>query len=569
MEAVEGLTCLRVAASAVDKETAMHPAFDIRMLYAAHSDLIPYARDLGLNWVVPVSMGHKGQAPEDDPPVIMPGYPRLAARRRALESRIRAEQGRTRRMIALSKRHGLKVMLHSYEPSLPEGFLEAYPSLYSRELHEYLQAGPPVVRRNRQLCVARPEVREALAAKMEELIRIFPDIDAFSYTNNESSSTTKLIHRCDYCRNLSFARMMKHLHDALAEGIRRSGRPVRLFDRCWGAHETDFMYYDRFNKMIQFGITEGDKSWMQAYAEVFRPPRLHFVPSRDNPAYIRLMQSVDTGFLYKASWADCNIHHPLNPWIGAYKGHDQICELSFEMLRDASRDFYVMGRELQRRARLARRRGVNGLAAVPMSWGAQERWGDFSKWSLNEANLFLFSALCRNPDVNLERTLAEYLRQRYGRPLPPVTVRLLLDSEDVAAAAMNLRGAQVGGQSLSECYYQLMRYAPMRPSWEARIRPTPANRAAALRDKARAVARAERMLETVDGLKPQLSRQAYADFRGCFSTLLSKTRRFQATHDIFLTLWGIKDGLVKPTVAELDSLMEKIRRLEKLGTAWV
>jgi hypothetical protein len=547
----------------------MPHAFDIRMLYAAHSDLIPYARKLDLNWVVPVSMGHKGNAPEDDPPVFMKGYPRLAPRRRALTARIKAEQARISRMIALSKKNGLKVMLHSYEPSLPEGFQEAYPSLYSREIREYVRTGPPAVGCNRQLCVARPEVREALAAKMEELIRLFPDMDAFSYTNNESSSTTKLVHRCDVCRDVPYARTMKMLHDALAEGIRRSGRPVRLFDRCWGAHETDFMFYDRFNKMIDFGIVEGDKSWMKAYATCFKPSRLHFIPSRDNPAYIKLMKHSDTGFLYKASWADCNIHHPLNPWIGAYPGHDQICELSFEMLRDASRDFYVMGRELQRRARLARSRKVDGLAAVPMSWGAQERWGSFSNWSLNEANLIVFAALCRNPDAPLERIVADYLKQRYGRPLPPEMTRLILDSEDVAAGAMNLRGAQVGGESLSDCYYQLMRYAPMRPGWEARIRPTPANRAATMRDKAHSVARAKDMLAQIDTLKARLPRRAYEEFHACFDTLLAKTLRFQLTHDIFLTLWGIKDGLVKPTVAELDALLVKVRRLEKLGVAWV
>lgn len=547
----------------------MTRTFDIRMLYAAHSDLLPYARKLDLNWVVPASMGHKGNAVEDDPPVFMPRYPRLAPRRRALAARIGAEQARVRRMIALARKDGLKILLHSYEPSLPEGFLDAYPSLYSREIREYYQAGPPEVRRNRQLCVARPEVREALAAKMEELIRLFPDIDAFAYTNNESSSTTKLVHRCDVCRDIPFSRTMKMLHDALAEGIRRSGRPVRLIDRCWGAHETDFMFFDRFDKMIDFGIVEGDKSWMKPYADCFRPARLHFVPSRDNPAYIRLMKNVDTGFMYKASWADCNIHHPLNPWIGAYKGHSQICELSFEMLRDSRQDFYLMGYELQRRARLARARKVNGLVAVPMSWGAQERWGNFAHWSLNEANLFVFAALCRNPDVSLERTVADYLKQRYGRPLPPEMTTLLLESEDVAAAAMNLRGAQVGGTGLADCYYQLMRYAPMRPGWEARIRPTPANRTQALRDKARAVARAEGMLRRIDAAKPRLPRRAYEEFRACFGTLRDKTRRFQISHDVFLTLWGIKDGLVKPTVAELDALAVKVRRLERAGDARV
>lgn len=533
--------------------------FPIRMLFAPSKELIDYAREFGCNWVVAASTGHKGAAIEESPPAAMPGYPRLAAAPGAVSRPDReGELARLRGLFAYAKRAGLKTIYHTYEPSMPFGFLAAYPELYSGEIREYAKSGGAAVRRNRNLCVARPEVREAIAAKVEELCRALPGLDGLMYTNNESSSTTKVWHRCDVCRDIPFPRMMQHLHEAMQEGIRRSGRPVRLFYRCWGSHDHDHVYYGQRENFLRYGFGElAGEEWLEAFARCFKPAHLHFKPSRDNPAFARWLAGRDTVVVYKASWADTNLHHPLNPWIGAYGGNEQVCELSFEHCRAAPQVFFVMAKEMQRRARLCARKGVAGLCAVPLCWGMQDhndRSAHPRTWSLAEANMRLFAVLMKNPEADLVKAAQRYLRDRYGAALPRRLAELLLESEDIAADGMNVRGVRATGDSFKTFMASLHRYGPMFPNWPARLSATPANVERIVNDKVRAMRRAAAAVAEIRAFKGKIPKRAQEEFELCFEALARHVEQYAHGHIAFMLMASMAEGHTRPTPLVLDAL---------------
>jgi hypothetical protein len=179
------------------------------MFYATSEELIDYAARLGMNWVVVASAGHKGGQVEDDAPVYLPGYEKQLAHRESVADLIEANRKRVTALIRRAKKAGMKVIYHSYEPSMPDGFLEAYPGHYSTEIREYYKTGPAAVKKNRELCLTRSEVQQAITAKVREICETFPDIDAFMFTNNETSSTTKVWHRCDNCRDTPYPQPRK------------------------------------------------------------------------------------------------------------------------------------------------------------------------------------------------------------------------------------------------------------------------------------------------------------------------------------------------------------------------
>jgi hypothetical protein len=296
----------------------------------------------------------------------------------------------------------------------------------------------------------------------------------------------------------------------------------------------------------------------------FKPAKLHFKPSRDIPPFIRSVEGEDTAFVYKATWADVNLHHPLNPWIGKYKGHDQVCELSFESCMGWPYTFLVMGKEMQKRAKLCARRGVNGLCAVTMGWGGQALRPFFARpsiWPLHEVNLYLFAALAKDPNADLQKVTEKYLRRRFGKKLPAELARLLLDAEDIAADSSNVRGIQARGDSLAGFYNTLLRYGPMFPRWEQKVRPTPGNLKRIFKEKDRNIARAQKALDKVERLKVKMPAKAYKEFKECFSRLLDMARNSAAGQKYCLYLWAFKDGYLKPTMGELDRFQRRVQQL--------
>jgi alpha-glucuronidase len=223
---------------------------------------------------------------------------------------------------------------------------------------------------------------------------------------------------------------------------------------------------------------------------------------------------------------------------------------------------------MQRRARLCRSKGVPGICAVPIAWGAQDRnliSAHPSKWSLNELNLILFAALLHNPDADLLRATRGYLRDRYGESLPPELARMLLDTENIAADAMNIRGIRATGDGLANFYYELLRYAWMFPGWQGRVKPTRANLKRIFTDKERNVRRAEKMLQRIEELKDKMTRKAYREFHDRFEDLVRIARQRELGQKVSMTLWGLKDGTIKPKLVELEKLHGYFQQLNKIS----
>lgn len=528
--------------------------FKYRMLYATTPELIDYARKYGCNWVVVATTGHKAVSiPIEDPPVYMKEYEKMLPERRALRERIEGRRNEIRKLIRQARAGGMKSIYHCYEPCLPQGFQQAYPGLFCK-YEPAMGMGRPGgdAEDIREVCVARPEVRDALADKVAEVCRIF-DIDGFSYTNNESSTRTQVWHRCECCKDVPFSQMMKYLNDAMAEGIRRSGKDVKLFNRCWGGHEVDQQYWLNYKLRHKFGISElEDKAWLPAYAESHKPAGMHFVPKRDIPAYLKLLEGDDTAFIYKATWADVNIHQKLNPWLGKYKGHDQIVELSIEHSTGGAHNFFIMGRELQRRARLCAKVGVEGIVGVPINWGGQV--SHFDKWSMHELNLHLYGTLQNDPDADIQKATEAWLKERYGAKLPAEVASLLLDTEDVQAEGVNINGHKVAGGGLSNFYYEILRYAWMVPNWQKKIEPTAANRKRIFAQKDRNVKKAEAMAQRIEQIKDKLPAAAYAELHERFRDLMWQARYYAAMHKHSMMLWAMKDGYEKPTLKNLETV---------------
>ncbi|KPJ62215.1 MAG: hypothetical protein AMS15_04695 [Planctomycetes bacterium DG_23] len=549
--------------------------FKYRMLNAPTTELIDYAHNLGMNWVVAETSGHKDtEFPFEDPPVYMPGLKRLYPIRKRMSRAIEKERRRLHRLFTYAKKKGLKVIYHTYEVSVPKGFERAYPRMFSPAIREF-RGRATAEQRSRQLCVSRAQVREVIAQKIQEVCQTFPELDGFAYTNNESSTQTHCWHRCEDCRNITFSRMMKFLHDAILEGIRRSGRPVRLFVRCWGTHETDFKYWEAFKKRVQYGAHElAGKEWLPAHVKAFAPKHLHFKPSRDILPFVRSLKGQDTAFIYKASWGDNNLHHPLNPWIGKYAPHDQVCEISFEHHHYPERAFYIMGREMQRRVRLCAARGV-GICALTSSWGHHQSKSyrvHPSRQLLGELNLYLLGELMKNPEANLERVTARYLRGRYGKKVAAEKelVGFLLDSEDIAAQAMNVKGVRTTSDAeriptgFHNFFGSIVRYAAMYPHWEKRLWPSQGNIKRIFRDKERNVKRAEQIVQRIEALKKNLPARAYQEFSTCFGWLLTMARSFRAAHMLFYTMWALREGELQPTTHKLDRLHEIIKEYSEI-----
>jgi hypothetical protein len=186
-------------------------------------------------------------------------------------------------------------------------------------------------------------------------------------------------------------------------------------------------------------------------------------------------------------------------------------------------------------------------------------------WALAELNIILFAALCRNPDADLLRATRKYLKERYGQTVPKLLAELLLDSEDIAAAAMNLEGIRATGEGVLTIYQSLLRYGPMRKNWEAKVRPTAKNRRRIFRAKERNTARAREMLRQIQALEDKLPRRAAEEFLLCFRHLAAFAARYERIHKTFLDFWAIKDGLLKPTAADVEDLYWRIRDIAGKG----
>ena len=135
---------------------------------------------------------------------------------------------------------------------------------------------------------------------------------------------------------------------------------------------------------------------------------------------------------------------------------------------------------------------------------------------------------------------------------------MLLDTEDVIAEARNIRGVLGTGGNFRDFLYSLLRYGPMYEDWESRLQPTPEHLKEMYRAKDDALANAEKMVKRLKELQPQLPPQAYEEFNECFQATQTTATTSRVTHNLFMTMWALRQGELKPTTKNLADLQQLI-----------
>jgi hypothetical protein len=172
----------------------------------------------------------------------------------------------------------------------------------------------------------------------------------------------------------------------------------------------------------------------------------------------------------------------------------------------------------------------------------------------------VFKAVMNDPDADLARVLDNALRRRYGVKMPAQLVRHLLDSQQVKARSVNIRGVRATGNTLEEMHYQVHRYAPTFPDWKKRLERSPANVRRVIRENEANIAHAGKILADLDALKDTLPAKAYRDFKASFEVLNRLVRTSGSRRALLFLFWAIKDGRVPFDI-------ETVRRIEKLMEA--
>jgi hypothetical protein len=546
--------------------------FPIRLLWGTTPQQREKAMAIGANWVVVQSFGHRRN---DFPFFFAPNCRIAALRRRESVAEVRLERALLQEGIAHAHRLGLKAMVHNYEVSLPDEFRRLYPELYQPAVREYRNCCREV-REHRSPCLSDPRVREILSQKIAETLRAAGEDcpDTYAFTFNEGLSGTRVSHRCERCREIPFPQMIKWLADAVRDGIRSVSPRILFFHRTWGLNENDDAGWKNIVRRLEFSEGRGEP-WLAAHARIFAPPTMHYVASRELPAYVRMQEGEAMGFITKGTWGDISIDHPLNPYIPLLAAaYPTLVELSWENTVSYPRAFHVLALQFQRMAWAARDAGAAGLAGVPCAWGykshhqghgAHEGAGrewigrlDESQWRLALINFDCFQALCENPDADLRSVITRAIHRRFRRPLPPALTDFVIESQALRARAINVRGIQCTGETLERMVYQILRYGPTVPGWERRLSRDPANLRRIIREKEANMRRAAEIVEAIRGLRHRMPQRAFDEFLGCFSDLRDETVTIGRRILFHFLLWALKDGTIKPDITTLRRIEQQV-----------
>lgn len=546
-------------------------AFDIKMLWASTPQQRVKAQEIGCNWAVVYTYGHR----RNDFPIFYSADRRIAAlRKRDSAAVVKEELDMLRRGVDHAHELGLKAMVHSYEVSLPEEFREIYPELYQPEVKEYRNASPAVAR-NRAPCPSDPRVREIISEKVAEIVAAADGVDGYAFCLNECLSETRINHRCELCRDIPFPQMIKWVADAVRDGVRRGNPQTQFFHRMWGLNENDDGGWKNKERRLIFGEGQNE-DWLEGYVNAFKPDHMHYIASRDLPAYIKMQRDEDMGFITKGTWGDISINLPLNPYIGLHaKHHPTVIELSWENTNHHPAAFHMLPAQFQRMARLARSKGATGIAGIPCAWGYKDNHHgsgghdggsrpfigtlDESYNRLTLIHFDIIQALMNDPDADLTKVLDGVLKRRYGKKLPARMTELFFESEKIRENTNNFRGIQITGDTLERMYYCILRYGPTVPNWEERMSRNPANIRRLIREKEANMRRAAEAVNEIESMRGKLPEPAYEEFLACFSDLRNESVLVGRRQILHFLLWALKDGTMKPDMATIKLIEEQIR----------
>lgn len=532
----------------------MSTVFPIRMLYATTPQTREKAAQMGCNWALVHTMGHKAHRsnenprPNDDLPIYFTSVPQVAALRRAKRKGIEFEKRILCESVDHAHKLGMKAMIHSYEVSIPPECKNIYPSMYRPFVKEYRNCCAET-RSNREPCLSDPDVRELISLKIAEVIRLVPDLDAYAFSFNECLSLTKIRHRCERCRDLPFWQMILWLEESVHAGVESVNPKIRLFHRTWGLNEHDDQYQKSMEQRLEFSRGDVSKAWLPAHAKVYAPRNMHYKPSEDFAKYLELVKGKDLGFITKATGADVALGMPLNPWIRHLKGFDTIVELSWERTVEFPDTFHVLSEQFPRAARLSRDNGVTGVVGVPVHWGDKYHERETERndldegwWRLSMLNFDVFEAVSRNPDADMFKVIDKALKTRFGTKLPAPLVNYVIESQTITSEALNIRGIQAMGWELDGMYEEILRYGPFIKNWKSRVSRSPANIRRILADKDAVMARAKAIVADIRTYEGKIPERAYAEFLSSFTDLYKRAVRVCQRQKFNMLLWALKDG---------------------------
>ncbi len=545
------------------------------MLYAPTKPLIRTAAENGLNWAVVASEGHirdsfPGGPPADDLCELFPDYPALYKNREPYREAIEARRRCVRERIDRAHQLGLKAALTSYEVSLPPELPQLHPEVMTPPVEVAVTGYAGFVENEPVFCLNREEARGVISARIAEFCRSYPEMDAFIYSNHESQFANYK-HRCPYCANISYARQLKLLYDAVKQGMRQAGSTARLIVRLWGITEHREYHQRSAYDRMKAGIMPEDhyRRWIEV-----RDRFDIYDPDIVIPEFQDLMKNEDNAFMYKATWADISLRQPENKWIGTFSGHEQIMEISFEFCGYDHFVFLPLTGQIPHYADRARQEKLSGICGVPTSWGrpaSAENTEDLDPacWRLNKLNIDLYAAAASGVLYDVKAFIKGWLFDRYGAELPAACTDYLLRCEDLDARAYLVDGINPADGCRNPCSMRYikssnLRYAYLQPDGLERMARLRSDPAPVFAEKQKAIEELNELCLALDALQDSMPQAAYDDFSRSFGNQRDFLKTVYYRQLAGFTLWGWEESgrkLGHRESAVIDGWRKEIERL--------
>ncbi len=388
------------------------------------------SKELGFDWIL---TGWLGKSQKLGLPVYYKNDPKVAALREEHFPQIKKQIEKLAEFHRQAKARGLKVMLFSYEPSVPYELKEAYPEAFYPYPKEFTDRMPSK-KGKKLMCIYDERTREWIANKVSETINNVWPIDAYMFTDSETMwGSGPINHICENCYDKPRWLAIKYLYEAVQEGVRRSGRDVKIVQRTWAfQHPDDY----RANAKNYYEFLPYDKELQKVYMETVQAGERPYKGSRDYPLFIEYIKKQDSPWIQtKATCSDFLLHQPLNSYVGI--GGEKVEEILELSLEPSYQKFYgfvpsVFLRQIQKHLQYGLDRGCDGVCILPIEPDAD--------WGLNTANLDVGVQLIDNPYANVEELLSKWTEKRYGRAFEPWLIKAILSSEDITADIASYNG---------------------------------------------------------------------------------------------------------------------------------
>lgn len=421
-------------------------AWKYRMVYAPSEDFLNWAAEIGADWAVVDSYGHLGNEKEglkDDVPVLLEEYPQIAELRRPNQGKIAEDVGVIQSAIDRARKLGMKSALASYQVSLPAEVKDVYRELFEPPVDEVRRFVPERLWEWTP-CLSNPEVRRMLTSCLRETLDQFRGLDGFIYSFHESMFNATVTHRCQRCREIPYAQMLRWLYDCVKEAAGAAKHRPRIFIRCWGMLHAEAVYFRMRELIHQWGLRPPNRPAADWAPDI---GALRYSPHRDFPAFLQQMRGEDVVFLSKLSYGDFNLGQPTSPWVGKITGFDHIVELSFEHVQAGKSTLAIIPEHFKRFDQTARQAGVAGVALVPTTWGTRHdrpvSWsyagGNRAAMGLNAAN-FGAAAEAFKQEPRFRDAIRRWLSAMYQFEAPESLVDLLTETEMAAGKMTTWNG---------------------------------------------------------------------------------------------------------------------------------